>query len=270
MAGDTAPAGSYQTPGPARVRNAVLTVSAAAWIVLLVEPRGMGMIAHGAGTAPSLASLPMLLAMTGPGPMAAGWALMLVAMMAPALIPPIRHIHLRSFLRRRARSIAIFLAGYAAMWMVIGGALLAAVLTLQMFAPRPYLPAAGVGLVALLWQISPIKQSCLNRCHAHAELAAFGAAADFDALRFGATHGIWCVGSCWALMLLPMLLPRASIAAMAVIAVFVISERLERPMPPSWRWRGLGKAMRIVIAQSQMRLHALGSIPALFSSNSQT
>jgi hypothetical protein len=31
----------------------------------------------------------------------------------------------------------------------------------------------------------------------------------------------------------------------------VFAERLERPAPLAWRWRGTGKAWRIVLAQTQ-------------------
>jgi hypothetical protein len=148
----------------------------------------------------------------------------------------------------------LFLAGYAAMWMVLGGVLLAIDLAAKLFAPQSYLPAAGVALMALAWQFSPIKQRCLNRCHVQRELAAFGAPADLDALRFGMTHGSWCAGSCWALMLFPMLLPRGHFVAMATVALLIFGERLEEPKPPCWRWCGLGKAMRILVAHARIRL----------------
>lgn len=179
---------------------------------------------------------------------------MLVAMMSPVLIPPVRHIRLRSFTHRRARSIVLFVTGYAAIWMALGGVLLGIELAVASFAPQSYLPAAATILVALVWQFSPIKQRCLNRCHAHRELAAFGAAADFDALRFGMTHGIWCAGSCWALMLFPMLLLRGHMVVMATVAVVIFSERVELPGPPCWRWRGPSRVVRIMRAQARMLL----------------
>jgi hypothetical protein len=58
-------------------------------------------------------------------------------------------------------------------------------------------------------------------------------------------------------MLSPMLLPQGHVAAMAVVTVLTVSERLEYPRPPSWRWRGFGKARRIVVAQTRIRLQAL-------------
>lgn len=245
----------------ARVRNPVLLLTAAAWIWLLADPGGSMVHAHcGAmlsGNLPLPELLPMLLAMNPPASLAAGWGLMLVAMMAPALILPISHVRLQSFKRRRARAITLFVAGYAAVWMAAGGVLLAAMLAAGYLAPDSYLPAAGVILLAIIWQFSPVKQRCLNRCHAHTGLAAFGAEADLGALRSGASHGIWCAGSCWALMLAPMLLPQGHVVGMAIVTVLTVSERLEPPRPPRWRWRGLGKASRIVAAQARIRLQAL-------------
>ncbi len=171
----------------------------------------------------------MLLEMNPISSLIMGWAVMLVAMMSPTLITPFNHIFNCSFKRRRARSVTLFVFGYAAIWMAAGGVLIAATLMLKLLAPQSYLPAVGVGIIAIVWQCSPIKQRCLNRSHNHSALAAFGGAADRDALRFGITHGVWCVGSCWALMLLPMLLLQGHVAAMAVVTCLMISERLERP-----------------------------------------
>lgn len=228
-------------------------------MMLLVDPGSIMTVAHCPVTdsGPSRASFQMLLAMNPLSSMTAGWVLMLVAMMSPTLIAPVQHILKRSFKRRRARSVALFVVGYAAIWMAAGGVLILATLTLNLLFPQSYLPAIGLGIVAIVWQCSPIKQRCLNRGHNHSELAAFGMAADLDALRFGITHGIWCVGSCWALMLFPMLLSEGHFAAMAAVTFLIISERLEQPRPLSWSLRLRGKLMRILIAQTRIRLHGL-------------
>jgi predicted metal-binding membrane protein len=250
----------YDGQEVAQVRNPMLIVSAVAWGLLLGDPGGAVMsthdpAAHSVTMAP--ASLHTLLAIHPPASLAAGWVLMLVAMMLPLLISPVSHLRLRSFAYRRARAITLFVAAYAAIWIVLGGALVAVALAATLFAPQSYLPAAGAALIALVWQSSPAKQRCLNRCHAHPELAAFGVAADIDALRFGTAHGISCAGSCWALMLCPMLVPSGQHVAMVAAAVVVFSERLEGPRPPSWRLRGLGKALRIVAAQARIRVKAV-------------
>jgi predicted metal-binding membrane protein len=237
----------------ARVRNPMLLITAAAWVLLLVGPGSSS-----SGSLPMLshhhhaASLPMLLAMTSPTSLAASWLLMLVAMMTPALIPPIRHLYARSFRRRRARAIALFVAAYAAIWLAAGTVLIALALTLTML---PAITAAAVAIVAACaWQCSPMKQRCLNRCHVHREIAAFGTAADLAAVRFGTTHGLWCAGACWLLMLMPLLVPHAHTIAMAAVTLIIVSERLERPSPPRWRVRLPGKAIRIAIAQTRIRL----------------
>ncbi len=243
----------------ARVSFPILLISAVTWMVLLVNPGSIMTIAHCPVTdsGASLVSLQMLLAMNPISSMTAGWALMLVAMMSPTLIAPIRHVLKRSFKHRRIRSVALFVVGYGAIWMAGGGVLLAAVLLLSLLMPQSFLPAIGVGIIALVWQCSPVKQRCLNRGHNHSELAAFGIAADLDALRFGVTHGVWCVGSCWALMLFPMLLSQGHFAAMAVVSYVMISERLEQPRPLSWRLRFPGKLIRIAFAQTRIRLQRL-------------
>lgn len=236
----------------ARDRNPMLAISAIAWGVLLLDPGGIFGAAHsGVGqgavhathaahashathvisTAHAAPALPV-------ASMAAGWIVMLVAMMTPALIPAVRHIRLRSFTHRRLRAIAIFAAAYAAIWIAAGAVLIALALTFERHAPHSYLPFAGVLIVAFAWQCSPAKQVCLNRCHRHLELPAFGREADLGVLRFGVTHGLWCAGACWAVMLAALVLPQGHMLAMAGATVLIVSERFDRPRPPSWRLRG--------------------------------
>jgi predicted metal-binding membrane protein len=113
------------------------------------------------------------------------------------------------------------------------------------------LPLACFGLaiaVALLWQISPAKQWCLNRCHQRPQLEAFGFAADFDAFSFGVRNGAACAGACWALMLPMLLIGQGQLPAMVAVTLFGFVESLEDPAPLAWRWRGTAKALRIVAA----------------------
>lgn len=222
----------------------MLSISAAAWIALAAAPGCIGLHLHH-----------RMPGMTPPwAPLAAGWALMLAAMMAPGLAGPVRHVFDRSFARRRARAIALFAAGYGAMWMAAGMVLLAAAWAGRAAVSDADLLAGATALLALVWQFSPWKQRCLNRGHLHPEMAAFGRAADWDALRFGMTHGIWCAGSCWALMLLPLMMPIRHMAGMAGVTLWLFGERLERPVAPHWRLRFPAKAARIAVAQARWRL----------------
>ena len=239
-----------------QVRVPMLLVCAAAWMLVVIE--GPGRVAHAhdpaslPGASRSLGSLEALPAHHQPASLGLGWMLMLTAMMMPLLIPPVRHVRDRSFARRRPRAIMLFLAGYAAIWMMAGALLLALALALgSIDYPWP-IPAALMAGVALVWQCSPIKQRCLNRGRAHPALAAAGPASDIDVVRFGLTHGFWCSGSCWALMMLPVLIPHAHIPAMAMVTLWLVAERMDSPASPSWRLRVPARAARMALAQSRM------------------
>lgn len=253
----------YEAREFARVTKTVLTITVAAWILLLA-PGGITPALHRHdGHFPSMlqtrpSHLPLAVL---PGTsLMIGFAVMSVAMMSPALIAPICDIRLRSFRCRRARAVALFVIAYTSSWFVLGYLILTMTAAIRIFTGRSYLPAAIVLVIALVWQFSPVKQRCLNGCHRHGELAAFGAAADVDALCYGLNHAARCVGSCWALMLLPMLLPAWHVVAMVGATALIFSERLEDPGLPSWEWRGCKKAVRIVVGAITPHLHTTQTI----------
>jgi predicted metal-binding membrane protein len=235
-----------------RIRNVAFALSALAWLLLLLPmlfAPASDMTQYHAGHAAhmhmeaAISSAPQSKSYL---PAALDWLLMLVAMMAPMLPPAIYRVRTSSFERRRGRSTLLFVAGYAGVWILAGGILLTLAEAQRAMALPPYSMATLVFALALVWQCSPFKQRCLNRCHDQAPLAAFGRAADRDALRFGGEQGMWCVGSCWMWMLLPLLLPQGHVAAMALVTVLVFCERLERPQALRWRWRGFGRATRVL------------------------
>jgi len=229
----------------ARVRYPVFAISIFAWFVLLAGPSSVN--SH------------CLRMEDSPRALAAGWVLMLVAMMAPLTIPALHHVRFTSLARRRGRAIAMFVAGYGAVWMACGIPITAIEHGVLIVAPDSYVPATFAVLLALIWQASPFKQLCLNRCHDKRPIAVFGLEADLDVFRFGLTHGAWCVGGCWPLMLFSMLLPDRHLLAMAAVAVLVFCERLEDPEPPRWQLRGLGRARRIIIGRTRARLRMLAA-----------
>lgn len=242
-----------------RVRYPMLAISALAWIALAagrgLHVPGAHLICSAAGVGPpsTAVSLAMLLALNPPSALAAGWALMLAAMMSPLVVTDIQYIRFTSLARRRARSIALFLAGYGGVWMLSGALLVAAGVAARVLAPGSYVPAIAAGFVAFAWQASPLKQRCLNACHATRPMRAFGREADLDAVGFGWTRGLWCAASCGWLMLIPMLLPEGHLVAMAAVALLMFCERLEDPAPPQWKLRGFAKAARIVAARARIR-----------------
>ena len=248
-----------------RIRMPVLAVTTVAWAVtLLADPlrsasgSGAGSApGSGAGRGPALAALVARVAhvcgahhaVVDAGLLAShmstgnaaglliGWALMLTAMMAPLLIPALRHVRARSLRSRRWRAVSLVTVAHAAVWTVGSIVLLAVASLLRSVTGQPDL-AVLLGLdAALAWQLSPLKQYCLNRHCAHPPISSFGSAADRDALRFGGTHAAWCLGSCWALMLVSLLAPAWHVAVMLVVSVWMWVEPLDRPERPTWRVR---------------------------------
>src|SRR6185369_3182913 len=68
-----------------------------------------------------LANAEAQLATIEPGRWAAEWALMIVAMMFPLLVPMVGHVAARTFTARRDRSVGLFIAGYALPWAAAAG-----------------------------------------------------------------------------------------------------------------------------------------------------
>lgn len=226
------------------------------WIILLFDPGNIMQIkhCHVSMSGPSAASLSMLLAMNPFSDLMTGWVLMVFAMMLPKLITPIHFIYQRSLKRKRFFAAMLFVLGYGVIWTIAGILLNVVILACNLLMPQSYVPAVVVAIITIIWQFSPIKQRFLNRGHDHWSLAAFGWPAIKDAFMFGVMHGIWCVGSGWALMLLPMLLPQAHNITMLFVTFIMISEHMEHPRLPRWYFSFRLKLLRIMVTQTKLKL----------------
>ncbi len=167
-----------------------------------------------------------------PGRWSIEWALMIVAMMFPLLVPMVRHVAGHSFAAQRQRSVGLFVAGYAMVWLTAAAlssvALVAARATLQTLHLAPWAGLICCGLAAL-WQLSAAKIRAVNRCHGTVALRPWAGDADRDAFGFGILHGRRCVRACLPVMVLP-LVGGYGLAAMAAIAAILLAERArERP-----------------------------------------
>ncbi|VVB48379.1 Putative metal-binding membrane protein (fragment) [Beijerinckiaceae bacterium RH AL1] len=92
-----------------------------------------------------------------------------------------------------------------------------------------------IGL-ALLWSASPVAQASRNRCHRLRPIAPFGPNTLRDAVVQGATSGAACVGACWPWMLVPAAAGGAHLAAMVLVTLLLLLERMAPAAPPHWRW----------------------------------
>jgi len=93
--------------------------------------------------------------------------------------------------------------------------------------------AAGVSLVlAGIWQLTPLKQSCLKHCRE--PLLFLGHTYKpglWGGFRVGLHHGAFCAVCCWALMLMQMVLGVMNLAVMAGVAAIIATEKLWKRGP---------------------------------------
>lgn len=205
---------------------ALLAVIAGSWFYLFA------MSAHGM-RAPAVWS-PQYFAV-----MATMWIVMMAAMMLPTATPMILlHATLarRRHVARRAALAAngLFALGYVAVWsaFALGATVLqwalaeAALLSPMMQASSKGL--AGALLVAAgVYQFTPLKQACLRHCRSPLDFIMShwrnGPAGSYG---MGVRHGAYCLGCCWALMLLLFVGGVMSLAWIAGLAAFVLVEKL--------------------------------------------
>jgi predicted metal-binding membrane protein len=156
--------------------------------------------------------------LASPAQIGAGWLLMLVAMMTPLLADPLQH------LRHRKPAIVVFLACYFGIWLAMAPILTGIALLLDVADGLAGLPAGlSAVFLALAWQAAPWKRACLDRCRQRPE--------PISELRYGIAQGGWCVGACWALMLLPLAAGPAHLPAMALVSAIMIGERRRATRP---------------------------------------
>lgn len=167
-----------------------------------------------------------------PARWAAEWVLMIVAMMFPLLVPMVRHVAARSFTTQRERSVGLFVASYALVW--LAAAVLSSVALVAVRAAFQTIDlAAWTGLVccalAACWQLSAAKVRAVNRCHGTVPLRPWVPRASRDAIGFGLLHGTRCVRACLPAMVLP-LAGGHGLGAMAAVFAILLAERA-RPKP---------------------------------------
>ena len=143
----------------------------------------------------------------------------------------------------RVRSGALFLVGYLSVWLLFS--LAAAAVQLGMAAVVPLgrdTPLAGFLLVgAGLYQLSPVKAACLRHCRN--PLTYFLTRwrdGPRGALGMGWGHGLYCLGCCWALMALALVLGVMNLLWMAVLAAAVCVENLAPGGAVMGRVAGMG------------------------------
>ena len=189
---------------------------------------------------------------------------MIAAMMLPTAFPVLAMFRRITGARPDAgRLSTLVVAGFFAAWFLFGVVAHLADAGLQWAAARyAWFVANGwlVGAVVLaaagLFQWSTLKYRCLDACRtpfAFVVARWHGRAPARDALSIGWDHGLFCVGCCWALMLVMFVVGIGSVGWMlALAAVMAIEKNLSwgRRLRTPLGLGLLGWAGAIVLAHS--------------------
>jgi predicted metal-binding membrane protein len=155
------------------------------------------------------------------------WAVMMTAMMTPSAVPMI-------LLAGNAGYAWMVAAGYLSVWAAfsIGATALQWMLgTSSILNPMMEVasPQAGAALLAIagIYQWTPMKHACLTMCQSPmAFLTRRWQSGPWGAWRMGAAHGVYCVGCCWALMLLLFAGGVMNLTVIVALTLFVAFEKL--------------------------------------------
>jgi predicted metal-binding membrane protein len=216
-----------------RGRGPVVVAIAVAWALAIVaEITGTGAsLHHDALIHSSIAKWAAL------GLFLVAWQAMIAAMMLPSSIPMIRLFARVSIDQERHGAVMrAFLGGYALVWTAFGAVAFVGDMGLhRMVDASPWLNehrqliAGGVILLAGVFQFSGLKEKCLRECrHPAAFLIPKYRRGTRAALRIGAAHGIFCLGCCWALMLLMFAAGVANLWWMAALTAVMVYEKVGR------------------------------------------
>ena len=173
-----------------RDKLALISLAAAtalAWAVLLGSGHAMGFV-----------------------PFLAGWTLMMTAMMLPSITPLVLLLH-------RSNRFALAF-GYLTVWSVTG--LLPWTAMQLSFQPSPAIVLALAGV----YELTPVKQACLRKCHNAASFLMERYRS--GPFRLGIEHGLWCIGCCAGLMVVLVLAASMNLVWAAGIALVVFLQKV--------------------------------------------
>lgn len=167
------------------------------------------------------------------------WVLMMAAMMLPSLAPTVlTHARVQRTHGPRTRrfptgATLVFVVGYLVSWSVVGvlGYLVVeAVRSLDLgwltWNQGGRYVAGGVIVGAALYQLVGLKRACLRHCRTQLIQVKRWRPGRLGALRTGLEHGVFCIGSSGALMLVPVVLGLMSLGWMIFAAALVGLEKL--------------------------------------------
>jgi predicted metal-binding membrane protein len=194
------------------------------------------------------------------------WSVMMVAMMVPSAAPMVLMFTNINRKRREQQNpfvpTGVFLLGYLVAWIWYSalatlaqwGLNTAALLSPMMVSTSPIV--GGVLLLATgLFQFTSLKHACLTRCRSPLGfLLNEWRDGTRGAFIMGLRNGNYCVVCCWALMSLMFVAGVMSLLWMAIIAVFVLVEKVA----PKGVWISRVSGLLFIVWGIWMLVGALG------------
>jgi predicted metal-binding membrane protein len=151
------------------------------------------------------------------------WLPMVVAMMFPAAVASAT-----TAVRAHPARATVFLVVYLAVWMVFGlvtyVVLAGAERVLSIPPDGQKWLAAGIYLVAGVYQFVPAKARCRELCRSTRPAGDYG-----DVVRTAGRHGLTCIGCCAGFMVVLIAVGMANLVAMALLTVVIFAERFFWP-----------------------------------------
>lgn len=166
------------------------------------------------------------------------WGVMMTAMMVPSAAPMIM-LYNGAHQRRTESSERVippeaFALTYLTLWLLTGvpvylgwiGVGELATRSTAFAAALPYAMAATLFATGV-YQLTPLKQSCLRHCQSPVDFLMRRWRTGYVAsLRFAALHAAYCIGCCWALMVLLVVAGAMSLPWVLAIALIVFAEKV--------------------------------------------
>ncbi len=166
------------------------------------------------------------------------WAVMMAAMMLPSAAPTLLLYRGAARVQGPASPAAtrvFWLAGgYLVVWAafsivatLLQWLLATSGLLTRMMEPASAFMSAALLAVAGVYQLTPLKQACLRACRSPLSfLMGNTRPGGIGTFRLGITHGVYCLGCCWALMLLLFAGGVMSLPVILGLTAWVLVEKL--------------------------------------------
>jgi predicted metal-binding membrane protein len=207
------------------ILGVLLLLAASAWVVLIWQA---GMMDEGEMSLDMGMSAPLFIAV---------WAAMMVAIMFPTAAPMILAFARVQGSRKQSGNLYVptwvFMGTYLVVWAASGLLAYAAAVIGDKLADQSMWVMDNAGriggvvlVVAGLYQLSPLKTTCLSKCRSPMSFIVSSWRDGYGgALRMGLEHALFCFGCCWLLFVILFPLGMMNIAVLAAITLLIYVEK---------------------------------------------